>query len=121
MSTVLVVDDEPSIRGVVARVLRREGHSVLTAGGGLEAISLSRSHHGAIDLLVSDVTMPGMDGPTLATELLEENPQLPVLFISASCDCENWGGCQRFRLLAKPFSAATLRGVVHGLLCAGTS
>ncbi len=119
MPTVLVVDDEPLIRQVVALMLQQDGYSVLTAGGGAEAISVSRSHDGAIDLLVSDVAMPGMDGPTLATELLEANPQLPVLFMSASREDAHLSACPRFRLLPKPFSMATLRGAVHGLLPVG--
>jgi two-component system, cell cycle sensor histidine kinase and response regulator CckA len=119
MPTVLVVDDEPLIRQVVALMLQQDGYSVLTAGGGLEALSVSRSHGGTIDLLVSDVVMPGMDGPTLAAELLEEHPQLSVLFISASREAAKIGGCPKCPLLAKPFSMSTLRSAVQGLVPAG--
>jgi two-component system, cell cycle sensor histidine kinase and response regulator CckA len=119
MPTVLVVDDEPLIRQVVALMLRQDGYSVLTADGGPEAISVSRAHNGTIDLLVSDVVMPGMDGPALATRLLEKYPLLPVLFISASREATQLAGFPHFQLLAKPFSMATLRGAVQGLLPAG--
>ena len=78
MSTILVVDDEPLVLGMVAMMLEEGGHSVMTAGSGADAINLWRSHRGGIDLLVSDVRMPVMDGCTLANALQEESPNLPV-------------------------------------------
>jgi CheY-like chemotaxis protein len=71
VSTILVVDDEPAICKLVGLALEQEGFQVLRAENGFDAIGLSESHSGEIDLLVSDVTMPGMDGPTLAGKLLE--------------------------------------------------
>jgi CheY-like chemotaxis protein len=113
--TALVVDDEPLVRRMVALVLEQDGISVLTAGNGPDAIELSRSHRGEIDLLVSDVRMPQMDGCTLANQLQEENPELPVLLISGYCENEP-AERSRFPLLSKPFSVASLLQIVHCLL-----
>ncbi len=115
MSTILIVDDEPLVLGMVAMMLEEDGHSVITAGSGADAIELWRSHRG-IDLLVSDVRMPMMDGCTLANTLQEENPNLPVLLISGYCEGEPTGCHGRFPLLAKPFSMPSLLLAVHSLL-----
>jgi two-component system cell cycle sensor histidine kinase/response regulator CckA len=88
---------------------------VLTAGSGADAIELSRSHQGEIDLLVSDVRMPQMDGCTLANQLQAENPDLPVLLISGYCENDPEER-SRFPLLPKPFSVTSLLQIVHGLL-----
>jgi two-component system cell cycle sensor histidine kinase/response regulator CckA len=100
---------------MVALVLEQDGISVLTAGSGADAIELSRSHHGEIDLLVSDVRMPQMDGCTLANQLQAENPDLPVLLISGYCE-NDVAEHSRFPLLPKPFSVTSLLQIVHGLL-----
>ncbi len=117
MPTVLVVDDEPMLREMVALMLENDGFSVLTAGSGPDAIDLSRSHHGEIDLLLSDVKMPMMDGCTLANQLQAENPALPVLLMSGYC--ENEVRRTRFPILPKPFSMKSLLGVVRDLLKPG--
>jgi two-component system cell cycle sensor histidine kinase/response regulator CckA len=114
--TVLVVDDEPLVRKMVALMLEEDGFWVLTAGSGPDAIDLSRSHPGTIDILVSDIRMPVMDGCTLATELQAENPHLPVLLISGHCDSETAERRGRFPLLPKPFSMTSLLAKVRGLL-----
>jgi two-component system, cell cycle sensor histidine kinase and response regulator CckA len=105
MATVLVVDDEPVIRSLVAEVLQGEGHSVFSASSGTQALSLFHSHD-EIDLLISDVAMPEMDGPALARTLRAERPSLPVLLMSGSC--ENAQVNSRFEFLSKPFSIIEL-------------
>jgi CheY-like chemotaxis protein len=105
MATVLVVDDEPVICSLVAEVLQREGHSIFTAPCGSQALSLFRSHP-EIDLLISDITMPEMDGLRLATKLRAEHPGLSVLLMSGCC--ENGQISKRFDFLPKPFSIAEL-------------
>ena len=100
---------------MVALVLEQDGMAVLTAGSGADAIELSRSHQGEIDLLVSDVRMPQMDGCTLANQLQAENPDLPVLLISGYCE-NDAAERSRFPLLPKPFSVTSLLQIVHGLL-----
>ncbi len=116
MATVLVVDDEPLIRTMMALILQQEGFSVLTADGGPEAISVSQSHAGAIDLLVTDVVMPGMDGPTLAAKLQKDDPGMSVLLMSGYCESAQLDRCKQFDLLPKPFAMCDLLVKVHSLL-----
>jgi two-component system cell cycle sensor histidine kinase/response regulator CckA len=115
MATVLLVDDEPLVRRMVALILEEQGFTVLAANSGSEAIRISRSHPGEIDLLVSDVMMPGMDGPTLAKELLAEQPALPILFMSGGCESVHLDEDKPFRFVSKPFDLATLLITVRGM------
>jgi two-component system cell cycle sensor histidine kinase/response regulator CckA len=114
--TVLVVDDEPLLRKLIRLVLEDEGFHVLTAESGSEAMNVSESHRGEIDLVVSDVTMPGMDGPTLVKELLESNPNLPVLFVTGSCERIPLRKNDPFPFIEKPFSPDTLAVTARNLL-----
>ncbi|HEY3252717.1 MAG TPA: ATP-binding protein, partial [Polyangiaceae bacterium] len=80
--TVLVAEDDPSVRTLVKSVLERNGYRVLAAEDGLAALELARQEQGQIDLLLSDVVMPGMNGRALRDALLELYPRLRVLFMS---------------------------------------
>ena len=86
--TVLLVEDEPSIRVVAARVLAGRGYTVLTAANGEDALRVARAHPGTVDLLLTDVVMPGMSGSTLARQLLAERPGLRVLYMSGYTDAD---------------------------------
>ena len=81
-TTVLIVEDEPSVLNVRAASLLQAGYDILTAPGSREALELSRSHQGPIDLLLADVVMPGMNGAELADWLVAERPGLRVLCIA---------------------------------------
>jgi two-component system cell cycle sensor histidine kinase/response regulator CckA len=113
LPTVLVVDDHESIRKLLAMSLETVGFSVLLAGSGPEALSIARSHKGRLDLLLTDLDMPGMDGVSLVLHLRTELPALPVIVMSGSWDpaIAHIPGPTRF--ISKPFSigsvAATLR------------
>jgi len=113
MKAVLVVDDEPLMRSMMTHVLQQEGFSVFAAGCGTQALSLFRSHPGDIGLLISDVVMPEMDGPSLAAKLKAERPDLPVLLMSGYCDGEQLNN--NFEFLAKPFSMSDLLARVRNL------
>ena len=104
------------IRKLVGFVLEKEGFQVLSAENGVDAIHVSKLHPGEIDLLVSDVTMPGMDGPTLATELLSVDPDLPVLLMSGYHQDLPAYNQTRFRFLPKPFSIACLMRTVRSMM-----
>ncbi|MBA3820824.1 MAG: response regulator, partial [Deltaproteobacteria bacterium] len=109
--TVLFVEDEPIVRSVLVSVLERAGFRVLTAGDGVQALAVARAHPGTVELLVTDVVMPHMGGPQLAATLVQERPQLAVLFVSGYTDDEVLrhgvhGG--EIDFLQKPFSPATL-------------
>jgi signal transduction histidine kinase/CheY-like chemotaxis protein len=80
--TVLVAEDEPSLRVLAAESLRKLGYTVLQAGNGLEAIAVADGHTGKIDILVTDVVMPRMGGPELVKKLKEKRPGLTVIFMS---------------------------------------
>ena len=81
-ATILVVEDEPPLREVVRRILTEAGHEVLVASGGEEALEVVRDHPERIDLLLSDMVMPGMLGHQLAERLQELRPDIGVLYMS---------------------------------------
>src|SRR5687767_10153060 len=80
---VLVVDDEPGVRDLVCRILRDEGYRTLEAAHGGEALELVEGGSETIDLVVTDVVMPGMDGRELGRRLAQSRPTLPILYMSA--------------------------------------
>ncbi len=83
---VLVVEDEPMVRDLARRILVRQGYQVLTAGDGTEALALARANEWRIDLLLTDVVMPGVDGKRLFKELRKHCPYLEVLYMSGYTD-----------------------------------
>ena len=107
--TVLLVEDEPMVRSVAERALTRHGYSVITADNGEDALEILARNE-PVDLLISDVVMPGMDGPTMVREARESRPDLKILFMSGyaeeqlrkSIDIEN------VNFLPKPFSVIEL-------------
>jgi len=84
--TILLVEDDPPIRRLIRRSLDGQGYQLLEACNGLEALGLLADHHGPIDLLVTDVVMPQMDGFTLGERLVESHPETRVLFLSGYAD-----------------------------------
>lgn len=100
---VLVVEDEVVVRNVVCLILQREGHTVLSASNGLEALEVARRYKGRIDLLVSDVQMPELDGLALVEQILPERPQLRVLLMSGKMPEELPEELKDIPILRKPF------------------
>jgi two-component system cell cycle sensor histidine kinase/response regulator CckA len=84
--TVLIAEDEPAVREVVAATLQQKGYEVLRAPDGQTALELARSHDGTIHLLLTDVVMPGMTGRALAQALTAERPDVRVLYVSGYTD-----------------------------------
>src|SRR5207244_8593487 len=84
--TVLLVEDEESVRNLVRKVMGAQGFQVLQASNGREALSVSQGHRGPIHLLLTDVVMPEMDGPHLAEQLLAVHPETLVLYMSGHTD-----------------------------------
>jgi CheY-like chemotaxis protein len=108
--TILVVDDQVTVRMWVARSLRELGYSTVEAKDGFEALSTLTDGR-VVNLVVSDVTMPGMDGPALRTRLAELHPDLPVIFMSgfAKDDLVHRGAIDAGTpLLHKPFTQVAL-------------
>ncbi len=85
---ILFVEDEDAVRGVAARLLRARGYEVIEAADGEEALALAEQHSGTIDLLISDVIMPGIDGPTLLKKARGYLGTAPVMFISGYAEAE---------------------------------
>ena len=85
---ILFVEDEESVRGIAARLLRARGYEVIEAADGEEALALAEEHAGKIDLLISDVIMPGMDGPSLLKQARGFLGAAPVMFISGYAEAE---------------------------------
>jgi CheY-like chemotaxis protein len=115
MITVLVVDDDPSVRNMVELMLVEKGLSVLTAGSGSEAISLSGRQSGSFHLLLSDIVMADMDGVTLAKTLRASAPDLPVILMSGTSIPSLPPGFGPTRFLSKPFSAEMLMDSIQSL------
>ena len=116
--TVLLVEDEPAVRAMIATVLRRYGYQVLEAGTASIAIDIAERHTAEIDLLVTDVVMPEMNGPALAQRLVAAHPTLRILFISGYAErmlpLDN--GNPNVGFLGKPFQASALATKVHEML-----
>ncbi len=109
--TILLVEDEEGLRALNARGLKSRGYTVLEAENGVEAVSMFEQHGGAVDLVVSDVVMPEMDGPTLLKELRKRNPQLKIVFVSGYAEeafAKSLPQGQQFSFLAKPFTLKQL-------------
>jgi len=102
--TVLVAEDSEAVREVTRELLEALGYTVVTAGSGEEALEAARAHHGPIDVLLTDVVMPGMRGASLARQLRAVRPGLRVLFMSGYGDGAEPGGAgERDAVLRKPF------------------
>ena len=85
---ILFVEDEDAVRGVAAKLLRARGYEVIEAASGEEALELAETHAGAIDLMISDVVMPGMQGPDLLKQARRYLGEAPVMFISGYAEAE---------------------------------
>ena len=117
--SVLVVDDESGIRTLVRRVLEPLGYRVLSAADGLEALDFVAEHDRPIDLLITDVVMPGMGGRELVRRLSERRCRLPVLFLSGYPEATHVDTAVSNRaraFLMKPFTPAALTRKVRDLL-----
>ncbi|HEX3762349.1 MAG TPA: ATP-binding protein [Kofleriaceae bacterium] len=111
--TVLVVDDDDDVRRMVERALRRASYKVMTATSGPDALARARAYPGEIDLLLTDVVMPGMTGQELIRELSAERPGLQVVFMSGY---HQGAPIDPRRFVAKPFDRATLLSTVADVL-----
>src|SRR5690606_28266896 len=93
-----------------------QGYRVLSAASGTEALATARAHRQPLDLLVSDVVMPGLSGPALVQALRCDRPDLPVLLMSGYSDCKGRGAPDDVPLLHKPFTVAEFTRSVRALL-----
>jgi two-component system cell cycle sensor histidine kinase/response regulator CckA len=110
--TILLVEDEDGLRSLNARGLRSRGYSVIEASNGIEAMEALEQKNGAVDLVVSDVVMPEMDGPTLLKAMRARNPDLKIIFVSGyaedAFDKSVLRDDEQFAFLPKPFALSAL-------------
>jgi CheY-like chemotaxis protein len=119
VETVLVVDDDPAVRRVASKVLRRGGYEVLEAEGGEEALAIAEERSDEIALLLTDVVMPGMGGRELSEIVRERHPHVPVLFMSAYTEDEvilRGIRVAEVHFIEKPFTVEGLRAKVREVL-----
>jgi PAS domain S-box-containing protein len=108
--TILVAEDERALRTFVERILRQAGYRVLTAANGFEALEIARKA-ARLDLLFTDIVMPNMDGPELASRLARVRPGVPTIFASGYSEqalLQGFGEGERVPYLAKPYTAESL-------------
>ena len=121
MPRILIADDEDSMRALVARAIGMDGHDIVTAQDGAEALEILIREDGAFDLLLTDIQMPVMDGIALALSAARDFPKLTILLMTGFAD-------QRERasnlnaiahdVITKPFSVADIRAAVADALAA---
>jgi two-component system cell cycle response regulator CpdR len=119
MPRILIADDEDSMRALVARAIGMDGHDIVTAQDGAEALEILIREDGAFDLLLTDIQMPVMDGIALALSAARDFPKLTILLMTGFAD-------QRERasnlnaiahdVITKPFSVADIRAAVADAL-----
>jgi CheY-like chemotaxis protein len=118
--TILIADDEPTVRAYIRTILRIEGYELLEAVDGVDALQKVEQRDAPVDLLVTDIRMPRMDGLALARSVTQRHPKTPVLYISGySFDLEEERGRDSTvacAFLAKPFSRKTLLEAVQKCL-----
>jgi DNA-binding NtrC family response regulator len=114
---ILLVEDEPMLRRVVAMTLKGDGFTVFEAGDGIDALAILRSDQ-RLDLLLTDVRMPGMNGYQLAGEALALRPGLPVILMTGFSDDEMPAAIREAAIptLRKPFDFATLGSSLRKLV-----
>ena len=113
--TILLVEDEEGLRALNARGLRSRGYTVVEAENGVEAMEVLEEQDGGIDLVVSDVVMPEMDGPTLLKAMREQNPDIKFIFVSGYAEDafeKSLPEGQQFDFLPKPFTLSQLVAAV---------
>jgi CheY-like chemotaxis protein len=122
MPRVLVADDEESMRLLVARAIAMDGHEVVTAEDGADALEILTRDNGAFDLLLTDIKMPVMDGIALALAVARDFPRMTILLMTGFADQrERASGLDAIvhDIVTKPFAVADIRTAVADALTSG--
>jgi two-component system cell cycle sensor histidine kinase/response regulator CckA len=120
--TILLVEDEEAVRSFAARALRMRGYNVLEAGGGEEALEIVKRDGDKIDLVITDVVMPNMDGPTMVRHVKALKPDMEVIFMSGYAEeafRRNDQNSENIHFLPKPFGLKQLAAKVKEVLAGG--
>jgi CheY-like chemotaxis protein len=119
LETILLVEDEEVVRGLIKRILVQAGYTVLDAGGGMEAIRLCCAHPGTIDLLLTDVVLPEISGQEVAQCIMDLRPTIRILYMSGYTDetlIQNVVRDEKVEFIQKPFSWVGLTRKVRQVL-----
>ena len=119
VQTILLVDDDPVVRTITSRLLKRSEYDVLEASSGDEALHVLRARPLPVDLLLTDIVMPGLSGWELGELVRDEFPALPILFMSGFADDEFADARKKLpelHFLPKPFGFESLTRAVETLL-----
>ena len=122
VTRILIAEDEDDVRSLIARALLQDGHDVMTARDGAEALETLAREQGAFELLLTDIRMPVMDGIALALATARDYPAVTILLMTAYADQrERARGLNRLihDVITKPFTLAAVRAAVNGALAAG--
>jgi two-component system cell cycle response regulator CpdR len=122
LARILIAEDEDAVRGLLARALAEDGHDVLTANDGAEALDVLDREQGAFELLLTDIRMPVMDGIALALATARDHPAITILLMTGYADQrERASGLSTLihDVIAKPFTLASIRAAVNQALVAG--
>jgi two-component system, cell cycle response regulator CpdR len=122
MARILIAEDEESLRGFVQRALAQDGHDVMTAADGAEALDRLTQAAEPFDLVLADIKMPVMDGIALALAAVRDHPDLTILLMTGYADQrERAHGLEALihDVITKPFSVAEIQAAVKGALIAG--
>lgn len=114
--TILVVEDEEALRHLVVRMLSRLDYRTLEASDGLKGLALGTEHAGAVDLVLSDVVMPGLSGPDMVAAMRKAGFEAPVAFMSGYSGAELTGADRHIHFLPKPFTMKELGSFVARVL-----
>ncbi|GAC1421224.1 MAG: hypothetical protein NVSMB53_19820 [Gemmatimonadaceae bacterium] len=115
--TILLVDDEDSVRAIVVKILRRAKYNVLEAENGDAAVRIAEAHQGKIDVVITDMYMPGLRGREVIQRIAPTRPGLRALFISGYADQDARTGVpEGANFLNKPFSGQELTAAVESVL-----
>ena len=121
MARILIAEDEDAIRSLIARALRQDGHDVITAIDGAQALDMLAREKGAFELLLTDIRMPVMDGITLAHAAARNHPAVTIVLMTGYADQrEQAHGLDALihDVIIKPFSLEAMRRAVNHALCA---
>ncbi len=117
--TILLVEDETPVRIFAARALRNKGYTILEADCAETAIGLMAEHGSEVEVIVTDVIMPGMNGPTMIDQIVPKYPNVKVIFISGYAEdvfVNNYGAERSFNFLAKPFTLKQLASKIKDVI-----
>jgi two-component system cell cycle sensor histidine kinase/response regulator CckA len=119
VGTILIVEDEEPVRMFTARALKNKGYNVLEAYNGERALEIMAEYGDKVDMIVSDVVMPGISGPEMADEIKKTYPDLKIIFVSGYGEDafrENYGDVRDFHFLPKPYTLNQLAAKVKELM-----